>query len=328
MQEGRLQRVRLNQMKIRNIYLLPLLALGFAIGTVPDLNAAGTETSTASANAIVTVKVKGGSEPAELSSKDFFVYQGKQRAKVTSVKALKGDDAGLQLFIYLDDSSGPSTLGSRLPEIKNFIRSLPETTQVAIGYMRNGGFSLAQPFTTEHQDAINSLRLPMGSPGGNGSPYFALSYLVKHWPSKEHVQRRAVLMLTDGVDRYYSNRQLDDPYVDAAIKDSQHLGVLVYSIYLHGSGFSPAGGWSVTMAQSRLQDVSNKTGGECFLEGLTTPVSLTPYLNQLNDRLAHQYEVTFVANKDAGLQPITIRSELPAVKFVAPQSVAVRGSVS
>jgi hypothetical protein len=315
-------------MKIQNTYLLPLLAFGLATGTIAALNAAETDTSPARANAIVTVQAKSGSQPAELSSKDFFVYQGKQRAEVTSVKALQGDNAGLQLFIYLDDSTGPATLGSRLPELKAFIRLLPETTQVAIGYMRNGGFSLAQPFTTEHEDAVNSLRLPMGTPGGNGSPYFALSYLVKHWPSKEHVQRRAVLMLTDGVDRYYSNRQLDDPYVDAAIKDSQHLGVLVYSIYLHGSGFNPGGDWSVTMAQSRLRDVSNKTGGECFLEGMSTPVSLTPYLNQLNDRLAHQYEVTFVANKDAGLLPITIRSELPAVKFVAPKSVVVRANAS
>ena len=314
-------------MKHLKTRLLPLLAVALSFGATATMKA-GTGASSPTARAIVTVQAKAGAHPAQLNSDDLLVYEGKQRAQVTSIKALKGDDAGLQLFIYLDDSTSASTLGSRLPELKTFIRSLPATTQVAIGYMRNGGFSLAQPFTTEHADAVNALRLPMGTPGGNGSPYFALSYLVKHWPSKEHVQRRAVLMLTDGVDRYYNNQTMDDPYVDAATKDSQRLGVLVYSIYLRGSGFYSAGGWGVTMAQSRLQDVSNKTGGECFLEGLTTPVSLTPYLDQLNNRLAHQYEVTFVASKTAGLLPVTFRSELPKVKLAAPHDVSVRTNAS
>lgn len=316
-------------MKPFRTHLITLLAIASSIGTTANLKAAGADASSPTARAIVTVQAKHGSQPAQLNSNDLFVYQGKQRAQVTAVKPLQGDDAGLQLFIYLDDSTGPLTLGSRLPELKTFIRSLPATTQVAIGYMRNGGFSLAQPFTTEHEDAVNALRLPMGTPGGNGSPYFALSYLVKHWPSKEQVQRRAVLMLTDGVDRYYNSYEVNDPYVDAATKDSQHLGVLVYSIYLHGSGLYPGrGGWSATMAQSRLQEVSNKTGGECFLEGLMTPVSLTPYLNQLTDRLANQYEVSFLASKESGLQPVTIRSELPKVKLLAPHDVVVRSNAS
>lgn len=316
-------------MKLLKTHLLPLLAIAFSIGATANLKAADADASSPTARAIVTVQAKHGTQPAQLNSNDLFVYQGKQRAQVTGVKALQGDDAGLQLFIYLDDSTGASTLGSRLPELKTFIRSLPATTQVAIGYMRNGGFSLAQSFTTEHEDAVNALRLPMGTPGGNGSPYFALSYLVKHWPSKERVQRRAVLMLTDGIDRYYNNYEVNDPYVDAATKDSQHLGVLVYSIYLHGSGSYPSrGGWSTTMAQSRLQEVSNKTGGECFLEGLMTPISLTPYLNQLSDRLANQYEVTFLASKESGLQPVTIRSELPKIKLLAPRDVVVRSNAS
>jgi hypothetical protein len=194
--------------------------------------------------------------------------------------------------------------------------------------MRNGGFDLVQGFTAEHSKAAGSIRLPQSTPGINGSPYFALSYLVKHWPSKEQTGRRAVLMLTDGVDRYYTNRSTEDPYVNAAIKDSQHFGVLVYSIYMRGEGLYGSGGWTVNMAQSRLDQVSKATGGEAYFEGFTTPVSLAPYLKQLNQRLNNQYRVTFLADKNSGLQRVEFRSELPGVKIIAPQQVLVKGDHS
>ena len=62
-----------------------------------------------------------------------------------------------------------------------------------------------------------------------------------------------VLMLTDGVDRYYDTSMVDDPYVGTAIQDAMKRGVAVYSIYLRGAGFSRRGFWSTNIAQSRLQ---------------------------------------------------------------------------
>jgi hypothetical protein len=131
-------------------------------------------------------------------------------------------------------------------------------------------------------------------------------------------------MLTDGVDRYYDNRSTSDPYVDASIKDSQHFGVLVYSIYMHGAGLYSSSSWGVTMAQSRLEQVSKATGGEAYTEGLMSPVSLAPYLSDLTDRLNNQYRITFVASQDAGLQPVQFRTEIPGVKIIAPQKVLVQ----
>ena len=281
----------------------------------------------ATADAIITVKGSRASlESKPLASNDVFAYAGSNRAEVTSLERLSGDHASMQLFIFLDDSTRSGTLGTQLPEVKNFIRSLPPATQVAIGYMRNGGYDLVQGFTSQHDKAANAVRLPTSTPGINGSPYFALSYLVKHWPSKEQAGRRAVLMLTDGVDRYYDNRSTNDPYVDAAIKDSQHFGVLVYSIYMHGAGFYSNSAWGTNMAQSRLDQVSKATGGELYTEGLQSPVSLAPYLSELTDRLNNQYRVTFEAKKDSGLQPVKFQTEVPGVKIIGPQKVLVKAS--
>jgi len=315
-------------MKLTLHSLLPGLAVAAMLAAMPSYGASA-NAGGSSASAIITVKrARAALEVKPLASNDVFAYTGKNRTEVTSLQPLQGDQASMQLFIFLDDSTRSGTLGTQLPELKNFVRSLPASTQVAIGYMRNGGFNLVQGFTTEHEQAANSLRLPQSIPGVNGSPYFALSYLVKHWPSEEQAGRRAVLMLTDGVDRYYENNSTSDPYVDAAVKDSQHFGVLVYSIYMHGAGFYSSSSWGVTMAQSRLDQVSKATGGELYAQGLMSPISLAPYLSELTDRLSNQYRITFVASKDSGLQPVQFRTEVPGVKIIGPQKVLVKADHS
>ena len=237
---------------------------------------------------------------------------------------LVGDSADLQLFILLDDSTRSSSLGIQLPELKRFVESLPATTQVAIGYMRNGSFGLVQGFTADHQKAAGSLRLPLSVPGENGSPYFALSDLAKHWPSKESTDRRAVLMLTDGVDRYYGGAVMDDPYVDAAIQDSLKEGLLVYSIYLRGAGLYGRSQWETNFAQSRLGEVSEETGGHAYFQEFTDPVNIAPFLKDFENRLHHQYLVTVEDLSEKGVQPVKLRTEVPGLKIEGPTRIYLR----
>ncbi len=265
----------------------------------------------------------GGSVPQDLQPRDLTLLQSNTRLPVLGVERFAGDRADVQLFILLDDSTRSSSLGTHLVELKTFVKSLPASTQVAIGYMRNGTFALASPFTADHQKAAESLRLPTAVPGENGSPYFALSDLVKKWPSKETTGRRAVLMLTDGVDRYYGIGIVDDPYVDAAIQDASKNGVTVSTIYLRGAGFSGRG-WATNIAQSRLTQVTDETGGAAYFEGLSDPVAIAPFLNDFRDRLDHQFQVTFEALHVHGMQPVKLKTELPGVKIEAPSRVYVR----
>jgi hypothetical protein len=227
----------------------------------------------------------------------------------------------MQLFVLLDDSTRSSSLSVHLPELKTFLASLPSTTEVAIGYMRNGTFGLAQGFTADHQKAAGSLRLPLAVPGENGSPYFALSDLAKHWPSDQPTGRRAVLMLTDGVDRYYDHASLEDPYVDTAVEDALKRGVLVYSIYLRGAGLDGERGWAANTAQSRLIEVSQETGGYAYFQDFSDPVTIAPFLSDLQARFDRQYQVTVSAAGSKGVQSLQIRSELPGLKIQGPTRI-------
>jgi hypothetical protein len=262
--------------------------------------------------------------PPTLDRSDVILFQGKQRAEVTDLVRLKSDESKTQLFIYIDDSLRASALGTQIPALKQFVQQQPSSTEVAIGYMRNGGFALTQAFTTDHAAAAESIRLPVSSPGLNGSPYFALSWLAKHWPSKEQTDRRVVLMLTDGVDRYYTTFSTENPYLQAAEKDAQKAGLLVYSIYMRDAGGYGTSSLGVTLGQSLLNQVSEATGGQAYFEGLTTPVSLTPYLNQFSRALQNQYKVTFVAKDTSAAQPLKLRTEVPGVTLTGPRSAYIQ----
>jgi hypothetical protein len=299
------------------------MAFGLAAGVA--LASSLPNTTPVPTQMVITVRpANGHAAQQNVDARDLTILQGHTRASIAHVQRLAGDFADMQLFILLDDSTRSSSLGVHLPELKAFVASLPASTQVAIGYMRNGTFGLGEPFTTEHDKAAAALRLPESIPGGNGSPYFALSDLAKRWPSKETTNRRAVLMLTDGVDRYYGGAIIDDPYVDAAIQDTLKNGVMVYSIYLRGAGLYGRGGFTTNVAQSRLMEVSAETGGEAYFQDFTDPVAIAPFLTDFQDRLANQYQVTVDDLHGKGVQPVKVRTEAPGLKIEAPTRIYVR----
>ena len=53
----------------------------------------------------VTVEAAHGKEVPELKREDVMVFHGKERLPVTEWTALKGEQAGLELFILIDDAS-------------------------------------------------------------------------------------------------------------------------------------------------------------------------------------------------------------------------------
>lgn len=272
---------------------------------------------------VITAIPQKGAAPATLDRDDLTVTLGGAPARVTGLERLSGPQAKAQLFVLLDDSTPASTLGVQIPQLKAFIRALPPETQVAVGYMRNGTFGPVQAFTTDHGKAAQAVRLPVSEPGLNGSPYFALSDLAKHWPSEEPAARRVVLMLTDGVDRYFNNSEVDDPYVDAAARDALKNGIVVYSVYMRDAGLYDRGSRTTLFAQSRLQEVTQETGGYAYFQDFTNPVSIAPFLTNLQNRLDHQYQVTIEASNRRGIQPVKVRSEVPGLKIEGPTRVYV-----
>jgi hypothetical protein len=270
---------------------------------------------------VVTVEARHGSNVPDISREDVMVYQGRDRDKVTAWVPLKGDQAGLELFVLLDDSSNTS-LGSQLEDIRQFVNAQAATTKIGVVYMQNGTAQVVQNLTSDHTLAAKALRLPLGSPGASASPYFSLGDLIKRWPESD--ERREVLMITDGIDRYWGGGP-DNAYVDSVIEQAQRAGVVVFGIYTPGEGHYGHSMWRMNWGQNYLSQVADETGGEAYYLGYGAQVSFAPYLDDLSHRLGRQYLLTFLARpeKKAGMQRVKLQTEVPNAELVSADRVYV-----
>jgi hypothetical protein len=270
---------------------------------------------------VVTVKPRhnGGQVPA-VGPADVKVYQRDRQNTITSLIPLQGDRAGLELFILIDDTSRTS-LGLLLDSIKRFIEEQPDTTAIGVGYMRNGTVFTAQNLTKDHALAAKSLRLPIGAVAYT-SPYLSLSDLMKRWPVSEN--RREILMITSGIDPLgggFSNDPFTNPYLQAAVDRAQRGGFIIYSIYAPGTGRVGRGFFRGTLAQTGLDILAQKTGGQTYYLGLGSPVDIAPYLQDVSFSLKHQYQLTFLTKsaKKPALEPVKVKTEMPNIGVIAAE---------
>lgn len=300
-------------------------AAAVAILSLSPARAQGTGASGGPAVQITVTAEAHSGEPPALRQDDIRVTSGKTQLQILDWQPAANSAQPLQLFVLMDDGANPS-IGTEFPALKQFFAELPANALVGLGYMRNGSVQRVQDLTADHALLSSKLRLPIGEPGASASPYFALQDLVKHWPvtEGEGAPRREVLMITDGVDRYYG-RGPDNPYVQAALTDALRKGVIVSSIYWSSVGHFGHTYSLINWGQSYLSEVAEATGGEAYWQGFGNPVSFTPYLQQFVNRLNHQYLLTFRAapHAKAGLEPVRVSTELRGVDVVGPSEVWV-----
>jgi hypothetical protein len=278
------------------------------------------------AKMVVTEEARQGATQAVIPAQDVNVYQGRERNQVTRWVPASGENAGLELFILFDDDSA-SMLATQLKDFRNFIMEQPASAKIGIAYMQHGSARVVQELTSDHNLAAQALRLPVGAGGINGSPYFALNNLVKHWPASQN--RREVLMVSDGVDRYYEQADMFDPYLKAAIDDAQRAGVVVNVIYTPGVGTFQRSEWQSYWGQIYLDHTAKETGGGSYYIGFTAPaVAFAPFLDDLARRLNHQYLLSFVAGpeKRAGLEPVKVKATDSNTTLIAAAQVFVPGN--
>jgi hypothetical protein len=302
---------------IRNV--IALLVVCFLAGSVRAQDQ-GTG-SGVPVRVVVTVEGQKGAVPPSLTQDDVLVYLDNQRMRVTEWTPIQNDRIGLQLWLLIDDGTD-TTLGTQFEDLRRFVLDQPSTTQVGIGYLRNGTVQVEQKPTADHALAAKSIRLPLGQPGISASPYLALIDLIQKWPSTG--QAREVLMITSGVDPNYGPGP-SNPYLDHAIDAAQRAGVIVHSIYFGSAGHFGHSLWQINWGQNYLSQLAEETGGEFFWMGTSNPVSFAPFLNELNQHFRGQYFLTFLAQGNPGHKRVKFKTEVPHVMLVGPSKVYVPG---
>jgi len=283
-----------------------------------------------------------------LGTQNVTVRQGKNTLKLDQVIPAKGDNAGLQLFILIDDTIDPS-IGSKLDDIRDFINAQSASTVVGVAYMSNATFRITQNFTDDRALAAKAVRFPLGRLSAMDSPYLSLISLVKAWTQQK--TRREVLMISDGMDpmrwgsttvsygtpgrtpggmptRSTSTRPTPPTIssdANSASEICQRYGVIVHSIYATGAGRRGRNAWEAQIGQSGIAKIADETGGEYFSLGISNAVSFKPDLDRLQRIFNNQYYVVFqaVPGKKDGLQRVDFLSSIPEADIAAADNVWV-----
>lgn len=276
---------------------------------------------------IVTVTALGPNfSPApKISQQDVAAFSGSNRLNVTGWVPAQGSEANLQLAILIDNDLGTAMVGRNMEDLQNFITRQAPTTSVGVFYAQNGAARPMAPFTTDHAQASNAIRLTLGRQGDSPSVYLSLRDLVERW-LPTGTARREALVLASGFDPLYPG--VEDPYSDAAVSAAEKAGIDVHILLIPPARY--AGTFPENISEGKLIQASTGTGGQDLFDGAFVPVSLSPFLKNLNTALDNQYLLTFEisrSNKTGGeLRPLRVATEESGVKLYAPQKVLVPGT--
>jgi hypothetical protein len=273
--------------------------------------------------ATVTVLGADYKSAPEVAKADVNAYSDKTRLDVLRWQHAQSSGGDLEFAILIDESIRSSLIGPQLSDLSNFIKSLPPNSSVGLFYGQNGSAAAAVPFGSEHAKAAQSVRLTLGA-GSGASPsiYLSLADLVKHWPGNPRA-RREVLLLSSGNDAL--NPGFVDPYFDSTLEAAQKAGITVHTLFIGGLRYGTS--FRGDISQGKLAQLSEGTGGQ-VLNGLSSaPVSLAPFLTNLDTVLANQYSLTVgmepSSKKQGDLRPLKIRTEERNLKITVPKLVLV-----
>ena len=279
----------------------------------------------ASVTTVVTVLGPKFTAPPAISRDDIGVYEGKEKREVTSWTPAQGEKALLQLAIVIDEASS-TDLGNQLSDIKSFIIGQPKTSGVGVFYASNGTVQPASQFSNDHEAVAKTLRLPLGNFAAYSSIYLSTMSLIKGWPETPGV-RREILLIADGIDRFRGDPF--SPDIQSTYVAAEKAGVILHTLYASGVGRAGHNLFRVNYGQSNLAQITDKTGGYSFFQGLQTPIAFAPYLEQLDTILKNQYFMSWNTKRPTKgkgeLRTYRIKTELRDIDISSPDQVWVTG---
>ena len=275
--------------------------------------------------AVVTLLGPKFNAPPPLGKEDIIVHSGKARMDVTGWLPAQGEHAGLELAIVIDDAVS-TDIGAQFKDLATFITDQQKTTKVGIFYADDGTIQAASQFNDDHAAVAKSLRLPIGRFAAYSSIYLSMMDLIKRWPATR--DRREILLIADGIDRFRGDFPTSTD-LESAITSAETAGIMIHILYSTGVGRVARNLFRSNLGQSNLSKITDATGGEAFFQGLQTPISFGPYLQQLDVVLRNQYWLTFAmprSKKAKGdLRPFRVTTEQHNVEISAPREVFVPG---
>jgi len=197
----------------------------------------------------------------------------------------------LNLAILIQDDL-VSQVSNEIGVTRDFIRSLPQGSNVMVAYITAGTLQVRQPFTNDLDKAARSLRIPTASvTSAPFNPYVEVVEALRKF-DKEGTNANALLLISDGLD---TSRGFDSTAaghtidIDRTINEARKRNVSIFSFYAPSVGLTSRSRLAASYGQSSLNRVSNETGGKAFFQGTSGFVTFDSYFSRLREALNRQY---------------------------------------
>jgi VWFA-related protein len=268
------------------------------------------------------VKDKKGGLIPNLPKDKFEVFEDK---KPQTIKYFSAEsELPLTLGILVDSSASQERVLEMEKEVGGaFLSEIIRDKDMAFVVDFNIGVSLLQDFTSNVRrlkTALNSVRINSGGqaavagiPGQGGGPVPTIGqpkgtllydavYLSSHDEMAQQVDRKAMILLTDGEDQGSQYKITD------AIEAAQKSDTIVYVLLCADRGFYGFGGYS---GDSEMKKLTSETGGRVIEVGNKTD-KLKAAFDQISQELRSQYNIGYVPTnpvKNGGFRKIEIHSK-------------------
>jgi VWFA-related protein len=251
---------------------------------------------------LASVRGKAGALIANLQKDDFKIYEDGKEQQIKNFT--RETDLPLTLGLLVDTSASQE----RLVDIEQraaskFFSKVLRPKDQAFLIQFGAEAELLQDLTNSArilQDGLKQLRLSVPTGGLHPGPVPTMQnqagtilydavYLAANEKLKREVGRKAIVLITDGVDTGSKISR------DKAIESAQKSDAIIYSIYYvdraaYGGGFgtiSLGGGGG----ESELRRMSSETGGQVFK--VDRNHSLDEIFREIQDEMRSQYAISY-----------------------------------
>src|SRR5579885_3218146 len=268
------------------------------------------------------VKDKKGGLIPNLPKDSFQIFED---SKPQTIKYFSAEsELPLTLGILIDSSASQENVLPMEQQVGGaFLSEILREKDMAFVIDFNIGVSLVQDFTSSVRRlkaALNSVKINSGGqaavagiPGQGGGPVptigqpkgtllFDAVYLASHDEMAQQVDRKAMILLTDGEDQG-SQYKIQD-----AIEAAQKSDTIVYVLLCADRGFYGFGGYS---GDSEMKKLTSETGGRVIGVGNKTD-KLKAAFDQISQELRSQYNIGYVPTnpvKNGGFRRVEIKSK-------------------
>lgn len=273
---------------------------------VPDPPAAKFSSAVDVVSVTAVVRDRKGRFVRDLDRQDFTVMESGQSREILDFRS--ESDGPIKLAM-LFDVSGSMQLGSKAIDARQAARqvfSAMRPGDEAALYVFDSSLHQASAFTSDVAVLETALE-KLDKPYGQTSLYDAVAGTARHIAKQERgsgalQQRRAVVVLTDGVD---TGSRLTAAAVSGIASE---IDVPVYVLAVMSAIDDPRESTAPRSAElnSALGNLSRWTGGELFIASAPAHASIAA--RRIVDELRHQYVLAFEASTRPGWRPLEVRA--------------------